>query len=65
MACHASYRILITRVTRTAVPTYDGVRAAVLLAMAGPPRSIMAVENGPSIDSLAPGYLHVEDGWLH
>lgn len=34
-------------------------------ARGGRPRSIMAVENGPSIDSCSPGYLHVEDGWLH
>lgn len=34
-------------------------------ARGGRPRSIMAVENGPSIDSCTPGYLHVEDGWLH
>lgn len=66
MACHASYRILITRVTRTAVPTYftDGLYAR-FTARGGRPRSIMAVENGPSIDSCTPGYLHVEDGWLH
>lgn len=27
--------------------------------------SIMALENGPSIDSCTPGYLRAEDGWLH
>lgn len=31
-------------------------------ARGGWPRSIMALENGPSIDSCIAGYLHVEDG---
>ncbi|EFN69895.1 hypothetical protein EAG_10857 [Camponotus floridanus] len=37
MACHASYRILITRVTRTAVPTYftDGLTLALRPAVVG------------------------------
>lgn len=63
-ACHASYRILITRVTRTAVPTYAD----------GQPPCSPVVRHGPlwpwktdhrSTALRSPGYLHVENGWLH
>lgn len=57
MACHAFYRILITRVTRTAVPTYCGTYKRPYSLYS--PRWLatvhyMAVENGPSIDHRTP-----------
>ncbi|XP_032691528.1 uncharacterized protein LOC116854090 [Odontomachus brunneus] len=42
--------------------THDCTYLRGLQAGHGP---LWPVENGPSIDSLAPGYLHVENGWLH
>ncbi|CAL1677312.1 unnamed protein product [Lasius platythorax] len=72
MACHASYRILITRVTRTTVrllilyrrgAPYRRPLTPGFTAPGGRPRSIMAVENGPSIDSCT-ARLPARRGWM-